>query len=82
MANKFFNYDLNNYNNNNYNKNNLTDYIKCQKFIVQSELNYHWFNLNLNISQIEFLEKSLECIFNSLEKIADELEKKKLNENI
>ena len=59
--------------------NKLQEYIRCQKFIAKSELDYHWSNMKLNISQSEFLDKSLDCIFDSLEKIAeniDEINKK------
>ncbi len=53
---------------------NLQEYIKCQKFIVKSELDYQWSNMKLNISQTEFLDKTLDCIFDSLEKIAENIE--------
>ncbi|MBM3705612.1 MAG: hypothetical protein FJW66_03705 [Actinobacteria bacterium] len=59
----------------------LSEYIKCQKFIVKSELNYHWFNMKLNIAQSEFIEKTIDCIFDSLERIAEDLDKKKLTEH-
>ena len=52
----------------------ILEYIKCQRFIVKSELDYHWSNMNLNISQSDFLEKTLDCIFDSLEKIAENLD--------
>jgi len=60
---------------------NLSEYIKCQKFIVKSELSYHWFNMKLNIAQSEFIEKTVDCIFGSLEKIAEDLDKKNIKEN-
>lgn len=53
----------------------LMDYIKCQKFIVRSELDYHWGNMNLNISQSEFVDKTIDCIFDSLEKIAENIDR-------
>ena len=56
---------------------NLQEYIKCQKFIVKSEMDYHWDNMKLNISQVEFLDKTLDCIFDSLEKIAESIEEVK-----
>ena len=61
------------------NNSNLNNYIKCQKFIVESELNYNWLNMKLNIAQSEFLEKFIDCVFSSLEKIAEELEKNKID---
>jgi hypothetical protein len=64
------------------NKNRISEYISCQKFIVKSELSYHWFNMKLNIAQSEFIEKTVDCIFNSLEKIAEEIETKNSNEDI
>ncbi|MBM3712667.1 MAG: hypothetical protein FJW56_04420 [Actinobacteria bacterium] len=60
-----------------FNMSNLLEYIKCQRFIVKSELDYHWSNMNLNISQSDFLDKTLGCIFDSLEKIAESIEEKK-----
>lgn len=63
-------------------KNNLSEYIKCQKFIIKSELSYHWFNMNLNIAQSEFIEKSVDCIFNSIEKIAEEIDSRNVNKKI
>jgi hypothetical protein len=55
--------------------NDLQEYIKCQKFIVKSELDYHWSNMKLNISQTEFLDKTVKCLFDSLEKIAENIDK-------
>ena len=55
----------------------LLEYIKCQRFIVKSELDYHWTNMNLNIAQSDFLDKTIECIFDSLEKIAETIEETK-----
>jgi len=52
----------------------ILEYIKCQRFIVKSELDYHWSNMKLNISQSDFLDKVLDCIFDSLEKIAENIE--------
>ncbi|MBM3709391.1 MAG: hypothetical protein FJW61_03065 [Actinobacteria bacterium] len=52
----------------------LLEYIKCQRFIVKSELDYHWSNMNLNISQSDFLDKTISCVFDSLEKIAESIE--------
>ena len=56
---------------------NLLEYVKCQKFIVKSELDYHWSNMKLNVSQTEFLDKTLECLFDSLEKIAENIDELK-----
>ena len=56
---------------------NLVEYIKCQHFIVKSELDYHWTNMNLNIAQSDFLDKIIECIFDSLIKIAENIEENK-----
>ena len=59
----------------------LAEYIKSQRFIVKSELSYNWFEMKLNISQSRFLDRTVDCIFDSLEKLADDLdEKKKLME--
>jgi hypothetical protein len=38
--------------------------------------------MKLNIAQSEFIEKTVDCIFNSLEKIAEEIETKNSNEDI
>ncbi len=57
----------------------LLDYIKCQKFIIRSELDYQWSNMRLNTAQSEFLDKTIDCLFDSLEKIAESIDKDKLN---
>ena len=54
---------------------NMLDYVKCQRFIVLSELKYQESDMGVNLSQGNFIDKALECIFDSLEKIADELDK-------
>ena len=56
---------------------NLQEYIKCQKFIVKNELDYHWSNMKLNVSQTEFLDKTIDCLFDSLEKIAENIDEMK-----
>ena len=53
----------------------INDYIRCQKFIVSNELKFKETQMGLNVAQSDFLEQSINCIFDSLEKIADEVEK-------
>lgn len=55
----------------------INDYIKCQKFIVTNELKFKETQMGLNVAQSDFLEQALGCLFDSLEKIADNLEELK-----
>jgi len=52
----------------------LNDYVKCQRFIVSNELKFKETHMGLNLAQSDFLEQALLCIFDSLEKIADEVD--------
>jgi hypothetical protein len=54
---------------------NMLDYVKCQRFIVLSELKYQDSDMGINLSQSNFIDKAIECIFDSLEKIAEEIDK-------
>ncbi len=57
---------------------NLSKYIKCQRFIVRSELKFLESGMNLNLNQSNFTDKTIDCIFDSLEKISEEIEELKL----
>lgn len=55
----------------------INDYVKCQKFIVSNELKFKEAQMGLNVAQSDFLEQALLCIFDSMERIADEIDEMK-----
>ncbi|MFO7929334.1 MAG: hypothetical protein R6U35_06685 [Candidatus Humimicrobiaceae bacterium] len=55
----------------------IEEYIKCQKFILKSELQFTESNMGLDIYQSDFALKAIDCIFDSVEKLASEIEKLK-----
>ncbi len=59
---------------------NMLDYVKCQRFIVLSELKYQDSDMGINLSQSNFIDRAIECIFDSLEKIAEEIDKLSQNQ--
>ena len=61
--------------------NELKKYLDCQKFIVISELKFKNNCDKADIASCDFNYKAVECIFDSLEKIAEEIEeiKKEIN---
>ena len=61
----------------------LKKYLDCQKFIVISELKFKDSCSKPDIFSCDFNYKAVECIFDSLEKIAEEIDeiKKKLDNN-
>ncbi len=54
---------------------NINEYIRCQKFILKSELQFTESNLGLDMYQSNFVEKTIDCVFDSLFKIAGEIDK-------
>lgn len=54
---------------------NMQEYIRCQKFILKSELQFTESNLGLDMYQSNFVDKTIDCVFDSLFKIAGELDK-------
>ena len=59
----------------------LNEYLNCQRFIVLSELKFKDSCSKPDIFSCDFNYKAVDCIFDSLEKIAEELDeiKKKLD---
>ncbi|MCJ7472488.1 MAG: hypothetical protein MUP02_06760 [Actinobacteria bacterium] len=57
----------------------LIDYLKCQRFIVTSEIKFKDTCTKPDIFHCDFTYKTIDCIFDSLEKIAEEIEKLKSN---
>ncbi len=57
--------------------NDLIDYLKSQRFIVNSELKFKDTCTKPNIFHCDFTYKAIDCIFDSLEKIAEEIEELK-----
>jgi len=57
----------------------LIDYLKSQRFIVNSELKFKDTCTKPNIFHCDFTYKAIDCIFDSLEKIAEEIEELKSN---
>ena len=58
----------------------LTDYLNCQRFIVISELKFKDTCTKPNVFHCDFTYKTVDCIFDSLEKIAIEIESLKRTE--
>jgi len=52
----------------------LTEYLNCQRFIVISELKFKDTCTKPDIFHCDFTYKTVDCIFDSLEKIAEEIE--------
>ena len=52
----------------------LTDYLNCQRFIVTSELKFKDTCTKPDVFHCDFTYKTIDCIFYSLEKIAEEIE--------
>ena len=55
----------------------LIDYLKSQRFIVNSELKFKDTCTKPNIFHCDFTYKAIDCIFDSLEKIAEEIDELK-----
>jgi len=55
----------------------LTKYLNAQRFIVTSELKYKDSCTKPDIFHCDFTYKTVDCIFDSLERIAEEIEKLK-----
>jgi hypothetical protein len=55
----------------------LKDYLSSQRFIVTSELKFKDNCTGPDIFNCDFNYKAIDCIFDSLEKIAEEIEKLK-----
>jgi len=55
----------------------LIKYLNTQRFIVTSELKYKDSCTRPDIFHCDFTYKTVDCIFDSLEKIAEEIEKLK-----
>ncbi len=55
----------------------LIKYLNAQRFIVTSELKYKDSCTKPDIFHCDFTYKTVDCIFDSLEKIAEEIEKLK-----
>jgi len=55
----------------------LIKYLNAQRFIVTSELKYKDSCTRPDIFHCDFTYKTVDCIFDSLEKIAEEIEKLK-----
>jgi hypothetical protein len=60
--------------------NDLIKYLNTQRFIVISELKFKDNCTKPDIFHCDFTYKTIDCIFNSLEKIAEEIEKLKSGE--
>ncbi len=58
----------------------LTKYLSAQRFIVTSELKYKDSCTKPDIFHCDFTYKTVDCIFDSLERIAEEIEKLKSKE--
>ena len=58
----------------------LSEYLKCQRFIVTSELKFKDNCTKPDILHWDFAYKTIDCIFDSLEKIAEEIESLKKTE--
>lgn len=58
----------------------LLKYLNAQKFIVMSELKFKDSCSKPDIFHCDFTYKTIDCIFDSLEKIAEEIEKLKSKE--
>ena len=55
----------------------LTEYLKCQRFIVTSELKFKDTCTKTDVFHCDFTYKTVDCIFDTLEKIAEEIETQK-----
>ena len=55
----------------------LSEYLNCQKFIVTSELKFKDSCSKPDIFSCDFNYKIVDCIFHSLEKIAEEVDRLK-----
>ncbi|MGM0366006.1 MAG: hypothetical protein ACQEP5_05665 [Actinomycetota bacterium] len=53
----------------------IKEYIRCQKFILKSELQFTESNKGMDMYQTNFVDKTIDCIFDSLFKIAGEIDK-------
>ncbi len=53
----------------------IKEYIRCQKFILKSELQFTESNMGLDMHQSNFVQKTIDCIFDSLFKLAGEIDK-------
>jgi len=53
----------------------IKEYIRCQKFILKSELQFTESNMGLDMYQSSFVDKAIDCVFDSLFKIAGEIDK-------
>lgn len=58
----------------------LSKYLDCQRFIVISELKFKDTCTKPDIFHCDFAYKTIDCIFDSLEKIAEEIEDLKKTE--
>ena len=52
----------------------LTEYLNCQRFIVTSELKFKDSCSKPDVFSCDFNYKAVDCIFDSLEKIAQEID--------